>query len=111
MLLRSDNSKWLYLLAALSLLAILPLPYGYYVALRPIMWIGGGMVTWNLYRPTKRLTLLGWAFLIVALIYNPILPLHLDRWLWFPINLYSAGLFAWFAYVGITTHPADIDSH
>ena len=95
---RSDHAKWLYLPAAMSLIAILPLPYGYYTALRPIMWVGAAFVAWNLFRPTKQVTWLVWAFAAIVVIYNPMMPLHLNRWLWFPINLLSAGLFSWTAY-------------
>lgn len=99
MLLRPEHAKWLYLPAALSLIAILPLPYGYYTALRPILWICAGVVAWSLYRRNKQMSGLIWAFLGIVLVYNPVIPLHLNRLIWLPINSISAGLFVWAAYI------------
>lgn len=102
MQLRPEDANWLYVPAAMALIAILPLPYGYYTALRPIMWIGAGIVAWSLYLPKKQMSPLIWAFLGLVLVYNPIIPLHLNRWLWLPINFLSAVLFARTAYFKIS---------
>lgn len=91
-------AKWLYVPAVMALLAIPPLPYGYYAALRPIMWMSAGIVAWSLYQQKKQMRGLIWLFLGLSLIYNPVTPIHLNRWFWFPINLLSAGIFYWITY-------------
>ena len=78
-----------YVLIALLLIALLPLPYGYYQLLRLVAFVGFGwaaIATWQ-----NGLIGLSVAAGIVALLYNPILPVHLTKEFWIVINLASAG--------------------
>lgn len=79
-------------LVAGFLLALLPLPYGYYQLLRIAAFVIGGWaasVQWQEGRPGIA-TL--WALLAAA--YNPIVPLHLDRAIWSGVNVTSAAAVA-----------------
>lgn len=86
------SAFWLVPAAAL-LLALLPLPYGFYTFLRLAVcgaaallayreWAAGGTVTvW--------MVVLG----ALALLFNPLVPVHLSREAWAPIDVGAALLF------------------
>ena len=66
-------------------------PYGYYVLLR---WIITGIalfVLWVAYRLNQK----GWSWLMggIAIIFNPIIPIYLDKGTWAVIDLIVAVLF------------------
>jgi len=66
-------------------------PYGYFVLLR---WIVAGIalfVLWTAYN----LKMQGWVWLMasVAILFNPILPVHLDKGVWQVIDFIVASLF------------------
>ena len=79
-------------IAALAI-ALLPLPYGYYMLLRVVMcglfsylaylsWRSGGQES-------------TWLFGFFAAIYNPFVPLHLGREVWVLVNIATIGLLAY----------------
>lgn len=91
----------LWLLPSIALaLAILPMPYGYYSILRAAICLAGIVLAWLLLRQ-RGAHWLGWTFVLVALIYNPILAAHFDRRVWTVINL---GSIVPFAIVGWAQH-------
>jgi len=80
------------LIAAIMLLiAIAPLPYGYYQFLR---WIVCGVAVYiavSAYGWDKKWAT--WTFIAVAVLFNPIFPIHLSREVWFPIDIVGSLLF------------------
>jgi hypothetical protein len=78
----------LFGLVAGFLLALLPLPYGYYQLLRIAAFLIGGWAASVQWREGNQGTAALWALLAAA--YNPILPLHLDREIWSGVNAVSA---------------------
>jgi magnesium-transporting ATPase (P-type) len=76
------------------LLAILPLPYLYYMALR---WLVVGSAAYFLIRHQRRWKreMNGWnlLFIGVAVLYNPIIPIQLPKLIWIGINVGTAFLF------------------
>lgn len=77
----------------MSLLALAPLPYGYYMLLRLV--VCGACILLVLREHSIR----GWGFWaaalgLVALLFNPIFRIHLSRELWIPLNIACAALFA-----------------
>lgn len=82
------------LIPAIALvIAVLPLPYGYYTLLRLLITAFAVFLAYVEYDKQKTLT--GWAtgFIAVALLFNPLVPIHLSRSSWFFLDLISAGLF------------------
>jgi hypothetical protein len=77
-------------IAVISFLAILPLPYSFYMALRVIVFCYCiyGLFQKDLPDSFKA------GFVIFGLLFNPIAPLHLFKLLWVPLNI-GLGLFAW----------------
>ena len=73
-------------------LAVVPIwPYGYYVLLRLLVFAAA---IFTLATSPDERTRYWWALGGLALVFNPVVPVHLDRLLWAPIDL--AG--AWFLY-------------
>jgi hypothetical protein len=80
------------LIAAIMLLvAIAPLPYGYYQFMR---WLVCGVAIYIAvcaYRWGKAWAI--WIFSAVAVLFNPIFPIHLSREVWLPLDSVGALLF------------------
>ena len=75
-------------------LAVAPMPYGYYTVLRIIVCLAAFFIAWLvLSRDSTRW--LGWAFAGLAILYNPIIRVHLDRDTWAILNVLSIAPFAW----------------
>ena len=74
--------------AALSLLALAPLPYGYYVLLRVVVCASCAYLAAAEFRSGGS----GWGFglALAALVFNPIYPLHLGREVWAALNVCTA---------------------
>ncbi len=77
--------------AVILLIAILPLPYGYYILLRWIVSISAIFSAWVANELGKK----SWLFLmaIIALLFNPLIPIHLNKGAWVLIDLIVAILF------------------
>lgn len=80
-----------FICGAASLLAILPLPYSYYLSLRGLLFGGCILIGFLL----KDIENKNWLYAIVgiAIIFNPLFPIHLTKLIWMPINLVTAIIF------------------
>jgi hypothetical protein len=84
-------NKALYLGAIAALLiAILPLPYGYYLLLRIFMCGMFSYLACNSFKSGR--SGLGWILGCVAVVYNPFVPLHLGKAVWSVVNLMTLGI-------------------
>lgn len=81
------------LLSAIMLLLAIPefFPYGYYTLLRWVVSAGAVFLVYISHQLKKTF----WVFLmaLIALLFNPIAPIHLDKETWVIINLIVAVLF------------------
>lgn len=83
--------------ALLLVLAILPIwPYGFYTLLRLTISVTAVIVAWGFYKSHFP----AWAFIFgsVAFLFNPLIPIHLNKSSWVPIDFISAILFFLAAY-------------
>jgi len=89
----TKNLKIILLVAGLMLcFAVLPLPYGYYTIFRLVVCGAAGYAAYMLKKNadhSKHFIPL----VIVALLFNPLLPVYLPRLIWLPINLGGAVYF------------------
>lgn len=77
------------LVAALMLLAALgDWPYGYYTALRWVVTIACLVTSWVAFK--SRWPLLGWLFIGLAVLFNPLAIVGLTRDAWTPIDVATA---------------------
>ena len=89
---------WFLLPAALLLVALLPLPYGYYNFLRWVVMLAGGIAAYAFYRSRNRVDVFVVVSALVAVAFNPIVPVILNKGLWSVIDVAVA---AWFAFIAI----------
>ena len=80
------------------LLALLPMPYGYYQLLRLIVC---GVSIWAAISTSKTNQTLTVLYVLVALLYNPIFIIHFDRSTWAIINVLTV---LFFGYAGKIFH-------
>lgn len=85
------------IIAVLLLIAILPLPYGYYSFLR---WVTCGIAAVTSFIAYQwGFKWAPWVFIPLAILFNPILPIHLTKEIWQPIDIIAAILFSGSAFV------------
>jgi len=89
----------LYLLvpAGLLLLAIFPLPYGYYTLLRLVVTVCAIIAAWVSFKAKETVNWEVVAMGLIAILFNPLAPVWLSRSVWLPIDLVAAGFFAYLA--------------
>ena len=74
------------------LLALLPMPYGYYQLLRLIVC---GVSIWAAVSTSKTNQTLTIFYILIALLYNPIFIVHFDRSTWGIINVLTVLFFGY----------------
>ena len=85
------DKKLIYIAAAvLCIIAVFPLPYGYYTFLRISVSIIGCIASFDLVNKGNQLWVI---FAGIVILFNPLIPIHLSRDVWFFIDLIVAGLF------------------
>ena len=90
--LRHHQSLWLAP-AVLLVGAILPWPYGYYELLRLAVCAVSAWIAYEQWRHDDAVS--GWVVVFggIAMLYNPLMPIHLTREIWSVLNLASASVF------------------
>ena len=80
--------------AVALVIAVLPLPYGYYTLLRLGITAFAAFFAYIEYEKHGAFT--GWVFgfICVGLLFNPFIPVHFSRSSWFILDLLGAGVFA-----------------
>lgn len=73
------------------LLALLPLPIGYYALLRLVVSLTAAFLTWYSYE--KKIKGWVWTMGLIALIFNPLMPLYLGKELWVILDITAAIIF------------------
>ena len=88
---RHHASVWI-VPAVLLVLALLPWPYGYYNFLRLGVSLVSGWLAYEQWRHDNAVS--GWVVGLgaTALLFNPLLPIHLTREIWNVLDLAAAGL-------------------
>ena len=71
--------------AVMLLFAIFPLPYGYYTLLRLVVSVSSGISAFHSLENKK--TGLALAFGLILLLFNPIIPIYLDKGTWIIIDI------------------------
>lgn len=80
----------IYIASGFLFVGVLPLPYGYYMLLR---FVACSVFAWAAYVSFERNeNVLPWVFIVLAVVFNPILKIHFNKEMWAVIDLCS-GLF------------------
>jgi hypothetical protein len=75
----------------LLVLALMDLPYGYYQFLRIATCAAAVFICWRLFEAARSVG--AWVMVAIALLYNPIVPVHLEHSTWAIINMATAAAF------------------
>lgn len=70
-------------------------PYGYYRILRVVIFVTAGFAAKDFAKSNRRVWL--WLMVITGMLYNPFVPMHLEREVWEIINLLTVVLMVWSA--------------
>ena len=92
----NKNSLALFLLIPAALLIIAPLvsfPYGFYTLLRLIVSVTAGLIIYHSYKGVGGVNEISVIFALILILYNPIVPVHLSREIWMPINFITSGIY------------------
>ena len=99
------NPRNIYIaVSILSLMALLPFPYGYYTFLRIVVFLTAGITAYLKFKAGDKNIL---HFAVIAILFNPIIPIALSREVWAFFNVAVAILFGILAY-RIKTQENDI---
>ncbi len=79
------------IVSTMLLAALYPWPYGYYQLLRWATCGAAIFVSYNAYLWKHNWAI--WVFSIIAVLFNPIAPIHLSRETWQPIDVVCAIIF------------------
>ena len=80
--------------AIMLVLAFGAWPYGYFMLLRVIVCLAASLIALDIYRRAGDFKLWCAVFVAIAVLFNPLLPVHLARAVWGVIDPAVAGLFA-----------------
>jgi len=78
----------IWIAAGFLLMGVLPLPYGYYMVLRLIACSVFSWAAYILFMRNEEL--LPWVFVVLAIVFNPILIIHFPKEIWGTIDFCSA---------------------
>lgn len=92
------KQKAYMLLSVVTLVAILPMPYAYYNLLRVTVFAVLGF-SLHCKTRTKEFDLWFYVKTVVFVLFNPIIPIHFDRFIWAIIDLAVSCIFAYKAWI------------
>lgn len=67
-------------------------PYGYFTLLRWVTCAVAAFTAVQIHTIDEKQKIWLWVFGIIAILFNPIIPVHLSRDIWGPIDLVTAGI-------------------
>ena len=92
----NKNSLNLFLIVPAILLILAPLisfPYGFYMFLRLIVTITSIIIVIYNIKAAGGVNETTILFGLIAILYNPIIPVNLTREIWMPINFVTSGIY------------------
>lgn len=92
----NKNSLNLFLIIPAVLLILAPLisfPYGFYMFLRLIVTITSIIIIIYNIKAVGGVNEITILFGLIAILYNPIIPVNLTREIWMPINFVTSGIY------------------
>lgn len=84
-----EDSKIVKIISMISIvlliIAILDMPYSYYRLLRFLLFVGAAYTSFSFYKFKNNVLML--INILILALYNPIIPLHMNREFWTAINI------------------------
>lgn len=87
------KQNWVAIVAGIMLLLAIPSmwPYGYYQLLRWIVAGSAGYIAFKKYESDSKYWM--WTMIAVLILFNPLIPFHLDKEVWVVLDIISAVIF------------------
>jgi hypothetical protein len=88
------------------------MPYGYYTFVRWVVFGSGTYAAWQLLATRNGGT--AWLCFILAMMFNPFFPVHLEREMWRGVDIAAAAVFVYSAVILRRTHgmrSAELSQH
>jgi hypothetical protein len=79
--------------AGMLLVALAPLPYGYYTLLRFVVCVAAAFLAWKHYASAHGIGAWTVGLGLMAILFNPLVPVYLSRGAWAPIDIGAAIVF------------------
>jgi hypothetical protein len=79
--------------AAVLVVATAPLPYGYYTFTRIVVCLTGLVIAGIDLKNRRQIGTCSAALTLIAILFNPVVPIHLTRTIWFYLDLVAAAVF------------------
>ncbi|NWG25894.1 MAG: hypothetical protein HXY30_16015 [Pseudorhodoplanes sp.] len=79
---------------AVLVIATARLPYGYYTFARIVVCAAAALLAYCEFNAGGSRRLFAAVFVLIAVLFNPIVPVHLTRSIWFYLDLIAAAVFA-----------------
>lgn len=109
---QAKSYRWFLLPAALLLVGLLPLPYGYYTFLRIIVCLSAAIAAYLAFKACNRMDAFVATSVAVAIVFNPVIPVYLNKGLWSVIDVVAAIWFASLAVIGRRRQlPTSVESN
>ena len=89
--------KFLIIISLLLFVAVMELPYGYYTFMRIIVCSSASFMCFKQFKNEKKNTWF-WIWAVIAILFNPIFSIHLDKEIWMAIDAITGLIFAYAAY-------------
>ncbi len=67
------------------------LPYGYFTFLRLVVFISSLILAWSVFEIEMKWIFA--VFILIAILYNPVIPVHLTRSIWVILNIITVVFF------------------
>ena len=83
------QKSFLIVAAIMLLVAVLPLPYGFYTLLRIVVTASAAFAAYYFFKEGDD-SQSGIILTLIALLFNPLIPIHLDKVIWIPIDIGTA---------------------
>jgi FtsH-binding integral membrane protein len=96
-----SNTLWALIPAVMLAFATSRLPHGYYQLLRIVVCVASIAVIVSTSAKVQRLTVWGIIFALIALAFNPIVPVRFGRETWQYVDVVAACVFGAFAVLGL----------
>ena len=97
----NKNSLSLVLIIPAILLIIAPIisfPYGFYTFLRLVVTITAIIAVVSSLKNEGTVNEMSIIFGLIAILYNPLIPIYLSREIWMPINFITSGIYFFFLF-------------
>ncbi len=92
----NKNSLYLFFWIPAILLILAPIfsfPYGFYTFLRLLISISAAFIIFFNYKNAKVINEISILFILIFILYNPLIPVYLTREIWLPINFITSGIY------------------